>query len=209
MGILKKTSLFCLLVFLAASAWSCGTDSRGGAAGGKTRTKSPEVFKVRFETSKGEIVIQVHRAWAPRGADRFRELVEAGFFDGCRFFRVVPGFVVQFGLNGDPKLNAKWRNKRIPDDPVLHENLKGTITFATAGPNTRTTQLFINLVDNTNLDSMGFSPFGEVVKGMDVVEKIYAGYGERPQQPMIEAQGNAYLQKEFPKLDYIKKAEIL
>ncbi len=204
---MKRNILFFLvpaLFVLGALFPSC--ENGGGA---KKKVERGKDFKVKFETTKGDIVIQVHHAWAPRGADRFLELLEAGFFDGCRFFRVVPGFVVQFGLNGDPKVNALWRNKRIPDDPVLATNKRGTISFATAGPNTRTTQLFINLADNSQLDGMGFSPFAEVIQGMDVVDKINAEYGERPQQPRIETEGNAYLEKEFPRLDYIKKVEIL
>ncbi len=200
MNHLAKIFLWGSLFSAAALVSSCGGGE--GSPAGKD-------FEVRFQTTKGEVVIQVHHAWAPRGADRFRELVKEGFYDGARFFRVVPGFVVQFGLNGDPKVNAKWRKRTIPDDPVLVTNRKGTVTFATAGPNTRTTQVFINLANNSRLDDMGFAPFGEVVKGMDVVEKINAEYGEKPQQPRIETEGNAYLEKEFPRLDYIKKAEIL
>jgi peptidyl-prolyl cis-trans isomerase A (cyclophilin A) len=176
---------------------------------------APDTYKARFETSAGDFVLQVDRAWAPLGADRFHELVRDGFFDDVRFFRVLDGFVAQFGINGDPAVAAKWRGANISDDPVTQTNAKGTITFATAGPNTRTTQLFINLVDNGRLDEMGFSPFGRVVEGMDVVAKLYGGYGEGapagngPDQGRLQREGNAYLDQEFPKLDYVKKASIL
>ncbi len=166
-------------------------------------------FKVKFETTAGDFVVEVNPDWAPIGAQRFKELVEAGYYDGNRFFRVLPNFVVQFGLNGDPKVAAEWEKKRIKDDPVKQTNAPATITFATAGPNTRTTQLFINLGNNRQLDSMGFSPFGKVIEGFDAVQKIYAAYGERPNQGRIVAEGNAYLEKAFPKLDYIKTAKII
>lgn len=173
-------------------------------------TKSaPASFKVLFETTAGNITIQVTRAWAPLGADRFHALVSNGYFNGCAFFRVVPGFVVQFGLNGDPLVTAAWRDANIKDDPVTQTNNRGRLTFATAGPNTRTTQLFINLANNPRLDGMGFSPFGEVVEGMDVVDKINKEYGERPNQGMIQTQGAEYLSKSFPKLDLIKSTKIL
>jgi peptidyl-prolyl cis-trans isomerase A (cyclophilin A) len=171
-------------------------------------SSSANVVKVNLDTSKGPVVIEVHRDWAPIGADHFLALVKAGFYDGDRFFRVVPGFVVQFGLNGDPAVTAKWRDAPLQDDPVTQSNTVGTVTYATAGPNTRTTQLFINLADNQRLDSMGFAPFGKVISGMDVVQNIYAGYGENPDQAAIEAQGNAYLQSKFPQLDYVRKATI-
>ncbi|MGE4158260.1 MAG: peptidylprolyl isomerase [Planctomycetota bacterium] len=170
---------------------------------------APATFRVRFETSCGDITVQVNRSWSPLGADRFYALVTSGYFDGCAFFRVVPGFVVQFGLNGDPKITAAWRAANIHDDPVTQTNNRGRLTFATAGPNTRTTQLFINLANNPRLDSMGFSPFGEVVEGMDVVDKINKEYGERPNQALIQTQGEAYLSKSFPKLDIIQSAKIL
>jgi cyclophilin family peptidyl-prolyl cis-trans isomerase len=173
------------------------------------QAKAPDTFNARFETSAGAFTVQVSRAWAPLGADRFYNLVKNGFFDGTRFFRVVPGFVVQFGLSGDPAISARWHVASIPDDPVQQHNTRGTITFATAGPNTRTTQLFINFGDNLNLDGMGFSPFGKVVDGMQVVDKIYAGYGERPDQRLIEARGAAYLAAQFPKLDSIARATIV
>jgi peptidyl-prolyl cis-trans isomerase A (cyclophilin A) len=176
--------------------------------------QAPATYKAKFETSKGAFVIQVTRAWAPGGADRFYNLVKNGFFDYGRFFRNITGFMVQFGLNADPALNAKWRVARIPDDKVTQHNTRGMITFATSGPNARTTQVFINFGDNSNLDGMGFAPFGRVVSGMDVVDKLYAGYGEGapsgagPDQNRIQREGNAYLTKDFPKLDFVKKATI-
>lgn len=171
--------------------------------------KAPAKFQVKFETSAGDFVVEVQRAWAPLGADRFHDAVSKKFYDGCRFFRIVPKFVVQWGINGDPKTQAKWRESTIKDDPVKESNTRGTITFATGGPNTRTTQLFINLVDNGRLDRLGFAPFGKVVKGMKVVDGLYSGYGESPSQSRIQKNGNAYLKANFPKLDYIKKATIL
>ena len=168
----------------------------------------PNNFKVTFDTSKGPFVVEVHRDWAPLGAGRFYELVKTGFFTDARFFRIVKGFVVQFGINKDPDVEAKWRAQNIQDDPVKESNKRGYLTYATAGPNTRTTQLFINLADNAQLDAQGFAPFGQVVEGMDVVENLYAGYGEQPQQPLIESQGNQYLQSQFPQLDYVKSAKI-
>lgn len=176
---------------------------------------APEVFKVKFETTQGDFVVEVTRAWAPIGAERFHQLVTRGYLDGCRFFRVIKGFMAQFGLNGDPKITAAWKGNIIKDDPVKESNKKGYITFAMAGPNTRTTQLFINLVDNARLDSMGFPPFGKVIEGMDVVEKLYSGYGEGaprgsgPDQAQITARGEAYLAANFPRLDSIKKAMIV
>ncbi len=170
---------------------------------------APATFKAHFDTSAGPFVVEVHRDWAPKGADRFYNLVKNGFFDDCRFFRVVPDFIVQFGINGNPAIQSVWRNANLSDDPVKHSNLKGTVVFATAGPNTRTTQLFINLKDNTrSLDRQGFAAFGEVVQGMETVEKITSQYGERPAQSEIQSKGNAYLKANFPKMDYIKKATI-
>jgi peptidyl-prolyl cis-trans isomerase A (cyclophilin A) len=172
-------------------------------------SSSANVVKVNLDTSKGAVVIEVHRDWAPIGTDHFLALVKAGYYDGDRFFRVVPGFVVQFGLNGDPAVTGKWKDMPLQDDPVTQSNTVGTVTYATAGPNTRTTQLFINLADNQRLDSMGFAPFAKVISGMDLVQNIYASYGERPDQSLIEGQGNAYLQSQFPQLDYIRKATII
>lgn len=170
---------------------------------------APDSFQVRFETSRGPFTVAVTRSLSPLGADRFYELVMTGYFTDVRFFRVVPGFVVQFGMNGDPKVNGMWADRKIADEPVKETNAKGTIVFATSGPNSRSNQLFINLADNPRLDAMGFAPFGRVVDGMGVVDSIYSGYGEAPDQQQITASGNAYLERMFPKLDYIKSATIV
>jgi peptidyl-prolyl cis-trans isomerase A (cyclophilin A) len=174
----------------------------------KLKDTAPATFRANFETSAGVFVVEVTRAWAPKGADRFYNLVKYGYFDGNRFFRVVPNFMVQFGINGDSKLNAVWREANITDDPVTQSNRRGYVTFATRGPNSRTTQLFINFRDNGGLDAQGFAPFGQVVSGMEIVDKINAEYREQPDQGLIQTQGNAYLTKAFPRLDYIKKASI-
>lgn len=178
---------------------------------------APDIFQAKFDTSKGEFIVEVTRAWAPNGADRFYNLVKNGFFDNSRFFRVVKGFMVQFGINGDPKISRVWGAANIKDDPVKKSNLRGFITFATAGPNTRTTQMFINFNDsNSQLDSQGFAPFGKVTKGMNVVDSIFDGYGDMPSQggkgpdpSRIQVEGNAYVEKGFPKLDFIKSATIV
>jgi peptidyl-prolyl cis-trans isomerase A (cyclophilin A) len=181
----------------------------------KAVEKAPENFKVKFETTKGDFTLEVTRAWSPLGADRFYNLVKAGFFTDVAFFRVIEGFMVQFGIHGDPAISSAWKGARIKDDPVTQSNAKGYISYAMAGPNTRTTQLFINFGNNRNLDGMGFSPFGKVVEGMGVVESIYNGYGEGapsgmgPDQGLVQLQGNKYLKAEFPKMDYIKSAELL
>ena len=177
--------------------------------------KAPAVYKAKFDTSKGAFVIEVHRDWAPNGADRFYNLVKNGFYNDVRFFRVLDGFMAQFGINGNPNLSAVWRDANIKDDPVKQSNTRGTVTFATSGPNSRTTQVFINFGDNAGLDGQGFSPFGKVVSGMDVVDALYGGYGEGaprgdgPDQGRVQTQGNAYLEKAYPKLDYVKTATIV
>jgi len=176
--------------------------------------QAPAAYKVKFDTSKGPFVVEVTRAWAPKGADRFYNLVKNGFYDNVRFFRVISGFMVQFGINGDPGVMARWRTAQIGDDPVTQSNKRGTITFAMAGPNTRTSQVFINFADNANLDSMGFAPFGRIVSGMNVVDALNAEYGEGaprgrgPDQSRLQSEGNTYLMKDFPRMDYVKKATI-
>ena len=176
--------------------------------------RAPAVYHVDFDTSKGPFVIEVHRDWAPIGADRFYDLVKNSFYDDARFFRVVEGFMVQFGINGDPAISAAWRQARIKDDPPRISNKRTFVTFATGGPNTRTTQVFINFGDNHNLDSQGFAAFGQVVSGMNVVDSLYGGYGEGapggrgPAQDRIQREGNAYLASQFANLDYIKKATL-
>jgi peptidyl-prolyl cis-trans isomerase A (cyclophilin A) len=176
--------------------------------------QAPATYKVRFDTTKGAFVVQVTRDWAPQGADRFYNLVKNGFYDNVRFFRVISGFMVQFGISGDPKLSAQWREARIQDDPVKQSNKRGFITYAMAGPNTRTSQVFINFGDNASLDRQGFSPFGQVVSGMNIVDALNAEYGEGaprgrgPDQGRLQMEGNEYLAKEFPKMDFIRKATI-
>jgi len=174
-----------------------------------------EVFRVRIETSAGTFVIEVHRDWAPHGVDRFHELVRAGYFDDSRFFRVVPGFIAQFGIAGNPKVAQAWRSRTIADDPVIQSNKRGFLSYAMTGPDTRSTRIYINLADNSRLDAQGFAPFAKVVEGMEVVDKLYSGYGETSgggmragkQQKMFE-EGNAWLDREFPKLDRLLRAKI-
>ena len=181
----------------------------------KLTEKAPETFKAQFDTTKGKITIEVTRSLSPNGADRFYNLVRSGYFKDIAFFRVIPGFMCQFGIHGDPSVSSKWRQASIADDPVKGSNTRGTITFATAGPNTRTTQMFINLVDNVRLNGSGFSPFGKVTEGMDVVDKLNGEYGEGapdgrgPAQGRVQSEGNAFLKKDFPNLDYIKSATII
>jgi peptidyl-prolyl cis-trans isomerase A (cyclophilin A) len=199
--------------------YGCGSPApepagKEAAAEKKAPQQAPPEFRVNLDTSKGPVVIEVHRNWAPLGADQFYTLVKTGFYDGARFFRVRPRFVVQFGIAGDPKKNRLWQTAPLPDDPVKETNAKGTVTYATAGPNTRTTQVFINLGDNRRLDKQGFAPFGKVVSGMEAVESLYSFYGEMapggagPDPTEIERRGNEYLDAKFPRLDFIKKAVI-
>lgn len=217
-----RTSLFVLAAMAALGPAAASVRAEQAAAPRKSllnpaglNEKAPDTYKVRFDTSAGEFVIQVTRAWAPNGADRFYNLVKNGFYDEARFFRAVPGFMVQFGINGSPDIAKRWINARIPPDKVTQGNKKGSITFAMgATPDTRTTQVFINFRNNSNLDGMGFAPFGEVVSGIEAVDKIYTGYGEAapkgggPPQARVQMEGNAYLMKSYPKMDYIKKATI-
>jgi len=171
--------------------------------------QAPATFKVNFDTSKGPFVVEVHRDWAPLGADRFYNLVKNGFYDEVRFYRVVPNFMVQFGMSGNPAVTAAWNATTLNDDPVKQSNKRGYLTYANTGrPNSRGTNLFINYKDNAFLDSQRFAPFGQVVQGMDVVEKINSQYGEQPEQPSMISECNAYRIKAFPKLDYIKAATI-
>ena len=224
-----RASMVVALVSLSASCKPAGGDNAaaGGGTGGASSalTKpdtgalskaAPDSFKVAVETSKGNFTILAHRDWSPRGVDRFYHLVELGYFDDVRFFRVLQGFMAQFGLSGDPRVNAAWEPLSIPDDSVKQSNKRGTVTFAKMDqPNTRSTQLFINYADNANLDARGFSPIGEVIDGMAVVDSLYSGYGEGapygngPDQGRIASQGNAYLTQNFPKLDFIRKARIV
>lgn len=204
------STAFAGAIVLAASAAAAQAPAKGALNNpAALKETAPATFKVNFDTTAGPFVVTVHRDWAPNGADRFYNLVKNGFYDDCRFFRVVPNFMVQFGINGDPSVMSAWRGASLPRDPVKHGNTRGTITYAMgASPDTRTTQVFVNFADNSFLDKQGFAAFGEVTSGMNVVDKIYSGYGEKPNQGSIQMEGNAYLQKEFPKLDSIKKATI-
>jgi peptidyl-prolyl cis-trans isomerase A (cyclophilin A) len=207
-------------IALALAGCSGNTPKQEAAAekaAPKKAEQAPEKFHVKFETTKGDFVMEVVRDWAPRGADRFYELVEDKFYDGSRFFRVRPKFVVQFGINKDPKISELWRQMKMPDDPVKQKNTRGFVSFAKDGPGSRTTQIFINLADNAQrLDGRGFSPFGRVVEGMDVVEKLYASYGEvqslgggGPDAQKIEAMGEEYLERTYPRLDKINRAAVV
>jgi peptidyl-prolyl cis-trans isomerase A (cyclophilin A) len=222
MKVLLVSTILCSCLLAQTPASKAPAASKSGAARpagavsllnpSSLRAKAPETFKARFITTKGEFVIEVHRDWAPLGADRFYNLVRQGFFTDVAFFRAIPNFMAQFGISGNPKIAAAWKDANIKDDPVKGSNKRGTITFATAGPNTRSTQFFINFKDNGGLDSQGFAPFGEVVDGMDVVDKIYTGYGDAPRGPdqgKLAEEGKPYLDKNFPQLDSIKSAKVL
>jgi peptidyl-prolyl cis-trans isomerase A (cyclophilin A) len=203
-------ALFGAVIVAAASIAAAQGPAKGSLSNpAALKETAPATFKVNFDTTAGPFVVTVHRDWAPNGADRFYNLVKNGFYDTTRFFRVVPNFMVQFGINGDPAISSVWRPAMLPRDPVKHGNTRGTITYAMgASPDTRTTQVFINYADNSFLDKQGFAAFGEVTSGMNVVDKINSSSGEKPNQGRIQMEGNAYLEKEFPKLDSIKKATI-
>lgn len=219
----RTPSRAAILLGVVVLGAACATDTgRAGADDKLVRpdketlaAPAPDSFKVAVETSKGTFTILAHRDWAPLGVDRFYHLVQAGFFDDARFFRVLRGFMAQFGLNGNPRVNAAWEPLQIEDEPVKQTNKRGTVTFAKGGPNSRTTQLFINYGDNANLDAMGFAPIAEVVDGMAVVDSLYANYGEGapdgggPDQTRIASEGNAYLARDFPRLDFIRRARVV
>lgn len=211
---MRKGFLVLLCVVLAG----CSTEKKEAATESKSAVlkKTPEKFKVRFDTTKGAFDMECTREWAPIGVDRFYELVEKGFYDDSRFFRVIKGFVAQFGLNKDPQQNQLWAQMQILDDPSRQPNTRGSVTFAKRGPNTRTTQMFINLKDNPMLDGQGFAPICRVSDaGMEVVDKLYNQYGEGipngngPEQAKIMAMGNEYLIRNFPQLDSIKTAKVV
>jgi peptidyl-prolyl cis-trans isomerase A (cyclophilin A) len=199
---MKKLSIFGFMVLAFAG---CG----GGSKQSTSQSSAASTYTVELDTTKGPVLVVVDRTLAPNGAQRFYDLVKAKYFDGARFYRVVPGFVVQWGAAADPAVTKKW-DVTIPDDPVKASNTRGTVTFAATGqPNSRTTHIFINFGNNARLDAMGFAPIGHVSSGMEAVDRIYSGYGEEPDQAQIVAQGNAYLEREFPRLDYIKSARIV
>jgi cyclophilin family peptidyl-prolyl cis-trans isomerase len=206
-----------LIFFLLALA--CGVLGQGVSPPVWTAAAEntvPGVFRVRIETTAGNFIIEAHREWAPRGVDRLHQLVVAGFFNDSRFFRVVPDFVAQFGIAGKPEISQSWREKTIGDDPVIKSNQRGFISYAMTGPNTRTTQLYINLADNSRLDAQGFAPIAQIVEGMEVVNKLYSGYGETSgggmrggKQARLLEEGNAWLDREFPKLDRLIRATVI
>ena len=230
MAVARLTTLGLAAVVMTAPGMGC---HRGGAGGGVPPTSAagravllqptdrhwsqpaPERFRVAVETTTGTFVLAIDRALAPRGVDRFHQLVTAGYFDDSRFFRVVPGFIAQFGIAGDPAVAQVWKDRAIVDDSVRTSNVRGTIAFAMTGPNTRTTELFVSLVDNSRLDAQGFSPLGSVVEGMDVVDRLYGGYGENAgggmragKQARMMTEGKAHLDRDYPNLDRLVRAYV-
>jgi len=213
------TTLICLALLLTGSVIAEeGTPTKPNPAlldPSLATEKAPDVYRVKMETTTGDLIIEVHREWAPLGADRFYNLVKIGYFNDVAFFRVLAGFMAQAGFHGNPAVSQVWLNARIKDDPVKQKNYPGTVTFATGGPNTRTAQFFINYGDNSYLDDSGFAPFGKVVEGFESVESLYSDYGEGapngkgPAQGKVYRLGNDYLKAEFPELDYITKASII
>ena len=200
-----RTGIAVVLAAISFLGVSCSKPEEPPAKTGPT----PAVFRVRFETSKGPFVAEIHRDWAPLAADRFYDLVQQKYFDDNRFFRVVPGFVAQFGLSGFPKASQYWSMVPIQDEPRKEHNDRGALSFAQAGANSRTSQVFINITDNSsNLDPQGFAPFGRVVQGMESVQDIYSGYGDKPDYSRIMKEGNAYLNDAFPGLDFIRTARV-
>ena len=205
----RRATGLIVLLGLTLSALSALAQSKLSDPSALTET-APALFRARFETSKGPFVIEVRREWAPIAADRFYNLVKHGFYDGTRFFRVRPGFMAQFGINGTPEIQSAWQRAFLRDEPVAKSNTRGFVSFTTEGrPQSRFTQIFINYGDNSRLDADGFAPFGEVVAGMDVVDRLFSPPDQQPDQRRILREGNAYLQAEFPKLDFVKKATIV
>ena len=210
--------LICIALLCTGAVFAEETDAKPNPAlldSSLAKEQSPDVYRVNMETTAGDFVIEVRREWAPRGADRFYNLVKIGYFNDVAFYRVLKGFMAQAGMHGDPAVSRVWLNARLRDDPVKESNTKGMVTFATGGPDTRTAQFFINYGNNTYLDASGFAPFGKVVEGFESVKKLYSGYGEGepngkgPGQAKLYRRGNDYLKGEFPKLDYITKATIV
>jgi len=202
----RRSTALLVLLLAPLAALAC---KDAPAARQMPQGPAPDSFRVTFATSRGKFVVQVNRAWAPRGADRFYQLAGEGFFDDNRFYRVIPGFIAQFGANDDPKRNAQWEKQPLPDDAPRAKNRRGTVSFAFLEPNSRAHQLFVNLKDNPDLDAQGFAPIGHVVDGMSVADSLYAAYGEKPQYNLIATMGNRYLARMFPKLDYIETARIV
>ncbi len=229
---IQVKSVPALLILLLASivATSCGASDGNEAATASdpeleeehpalyapalAREEAPKQFRARFETTKGDFVVAVTRSWAPRGADRFYNLVRVGYFNEVSFYRVLEGYIAQFGTHGNPEVNRLWGDAAIGDDPVQESNLRGTIAFAQQAPNSRTTQMYINLRDNVDLDDSGLAPFGQVVEGMPIIDSLYSGFGELhpkgdgPRPNLLQNLGNKYLKRQFPDLDYILKATI-